>query len=83
VLRSHSNFVSRLIGSFVLQDRISCTHKKHLTTEVRSGQNKAGNAGLAADAFHPEQHCNWQGRGWILAASATAERVFSFVVLTL
>jgi hypothetical protein len=43
------NFVSRLIVSFVLQDRISCTHNKHLTTEVGSGQNKDGNAGLAAE----------------------------------
>ena len=56
VLRSHSNIGSRLIVSFVLQDRISCADNKHLPTNIGSVQNKAGNAGLAADAFGPEQH---------------------------
>ena len=30
--------IVRLIVSFVLQDRISCTHNKHLTREVGNGQ---------------------------------------------
>ena len=59
------NFVSRLIVSFVLQDRISCTHNKNLTTDIGNGQSKSGNTRLVTDSFDPQQHRNLKQRGWI------------------
>ena len=33
--------------------------------DIGSWQNKVGNVGMTPDVCDPEQHCNWQERGWI------------------